>query len=147
MWCVVTLNTTKTKELILDFTFLGTTISTDLSWSANTKAVVKKTQQCLHFLRVLRKNKINQKLMITFYRFSVEIILTYCTSLWFSHCTEVDRKNLQGLVKTAQMVVRMNKYNINTYKTNKKQLSIVLFSSQSSKILCYLHRTGWNARS
>ena len=78
-WCAannLTLNTIKTKEVIMDFRrhradpaplhingdcvervstfkFLGTHISEDISWSANTSAVVKKAQQRLHFLRVL----------------------------------------------------------------------------------------------
>lgn len=83
-WCSannLALNTTKTKEIILDFrkhradppplyidgdcvdgvqtfTFLGTTISADLSGTAYTTAVINKAQQHLHFLRVLRKNNI-----------------------------------------------------------------------------------------
>lgn len=125
-WCAannLALNTTKTKEIldfrknrvdpspltingdsverVRTFTFLGTTISADLSWSANTKPVVKKAQQRLHFLRVLRKNNIKQKLLLTFYRSSIESILTYCTSVWFSLCTEADRKKLQRVTKTA----------------------------------------------
>ena len=82
------LNTTKTKELIIDFredsadsllllingdcvetvhnfTFLGTHISDNLSGSANTTAVVKKAQQRLHFLRALRKNRLNERLLLS----------------------------------------------------------------------------------
>ena len=77
----MSLNTTKTKELILDyrrqsavpaplyingdcvekvhtFKFLGDNLSDDLSWSVNTSEKVKKAQQRLHFLRVLRKNNL-----------------------------------------------------------------------------------------
>lgn len=43
-------------ERVPTFKFLGTHMSGDLSGPANTTAVVKKTQQRLHFLRVLRKN-------------------------------------------------------------------------------------------
>ena len=80
-WCSannLVLNTTKTKEIIIDFRknktdlaplyingdcvertqdfkYLGTIISADLSWSANSTAAIKKAQRRLHFLRVLRR--------------------------------------------------------------------------------------------
>ncbi|XP_029938457.1 NACHT, LRR and PYD domains-containing protein 3-like [Salarias fasciatus] len=120
-WCSannLSLNTTKSKEVIVDFrkrrsdppplfihgdpvervhtfTFLGTVITDNLSWSANTSAVFKRAQQRLHFLRVLRKSNICEKLLVTFYRSTVESILTYCITVWFSHCTEADRQRLQ----------------------------------------------------
>ena len=105
----MSLNTTKTKQIILDFrkhrtdpslfyiqddcverfhtfTFLGTMISANLSWSANTSAVIKKAQQHLHFLTVLRKN-ICEKLLVTFCNSTIKSILTYCITVWFSRCT------------------------------------------------------------
>ena len=121
-WCAVNnlaLNIAKTKELILDFRrnkvapaplyingesvervetfkFLGVHISANLSWSANTTALVKKAQQRLHFLRVRRKEQLNTNLLVTFYRTAIESLLTYAVSVWHSNCTEADRKRLQG---------------------------------------------------
>ncbi len=92
LWCSennLVLNTKKTKELIVDFrkskadplpiiingdyvervrsfTFLGIYLSDSLSWSTNTTAAVKKAQQRLHFLRVLKKNRLCQKLLVAF---------------------------------------------------------------------------------
>ena len=87
-WCTennLVLNTTKTKELIVDFRmkktghiqplcisgnyvervsdfrFLGIQIEEDLLWSANTSVTIKKAQQRLYFLRLLRKNHLSQK--------------------------------------------------------------------------------------
>uniref|UniRef100_A0A8D3DB29 Reverse transcriptase domain-containing protein n=1 Tax=Scophthalmus maximus TaxID=52904 RepID=A0A8D3DB29_SCOMX len=125
-WCSnnnLSLNTTKTKEIILDFrnrradpaplyingdcvervrtfSFLGTTISADLSWTANMAVVIKKPQQRLHFLRVLRRNK----LLVTFYRSSIESVLTFCISVRYSQCTEADRNKLQRVINTAQKI-------------------------------------------
>ncbi len=119
-WCSannLTLNTTKTKEIILDFRkhradpaplyingdcvervhsfkFLGTIILADLTWSANTTAVIKKAQQRLHFLRVLKKNNLKEKLLETFYRSAVESLLTYCITVWYCSCTEAERKRI-----------------------------------------------------
>ncbi|KAK3508817.1 hypothetical protein QTP70_009615 [Hemibagrus guttatus] len=81
-WCSMnnlTLNATKTKELIVDFgksnssrhspiyinwsevervssfKFLGVHISENLSWHLNTSTLVRKAHQCLYFLRRLKK--------------------------------------------------------------------------------------------
>ncbi len=130
-WCTLNnleLNITKTKELIIDFRrkktdppplsihgacvervhtfkFLGTVISDDLSWSPNITAVVKKAQQRIHFLRVLRRNNLEDKLLVTFYRSCIESLLSYCISVWYASCTEADRKRLQRVVKTAQRII------------------------------------------
>lgn len=130
VWCSennLSLNTSKTKELIMDFRrrrtepaplyingacvervnafkFLGMHISNDLSWSANTSAVIKKAQQRLHFLRVLRKNNLESKLLMSFYRSTIESVLMYCISTWYASCTASDKRNLQRIINTAQKI-------------------------------------------
>ena len=84
------------------FKFLGVHISADLSWSVNTSALVKKAQQRLHFLRVLRREHLNAQLLVTFYRSTIESLLTYAVSVWHSSCTEGDRKRLQRVANVAQ---------------------------------------------
>ncbi len=130
-WCSdnnLSLNVQKTKELILDFRkhrpahtpllingqqvetvptfkFLGMHISADHYGAPNTKALVKKAQQRLHFLRVLRKNNLDQKLLLAFYRSSVESVLTYCLSVWYSGSTAEDKNAVQRVIKTAQKII------------------------------------------
>lgn len=93
LWCSeisLTLNTKKTKELILDFKkcravhspiFInGDSVEIDnLSWLINIMAAVKKTQQQLHFLRVLKKNNLSSRLLLIFFTKST---LTYCLTVW-----------------------------------------------------------------
>jgi len=107
-WCKdnnLILNTSKTKELIIDFCrkrvdmeplhingecvervpvfkFLGTYITKDFSWSTNIHHIVKKALQRLHFLRILWKNRLEEKLLVSFYRYSIESVLAYCISTW-----------------------------------------------------------------
>ncbi|KAK0140100.1 hypothetical protein N1851_022986 [Merluccius polli] len=124
------LNISKTKELIIDFRrkkktdiqplvingdevkitsnfrFLGVHLDNDLSWSTNTSAILKKAHQRLYFLRVLRKNNLSRELMVSFYRCSIESVLTYCTGVWFWSCTAAERKSLQRVVDTAQEIIR-----------------------------------------
>ncbi len=100
------LNTTKTEELITDyrrnkmdieplyisgdcvervstFRLLGVQIEVDLTWSANSKELIKKAQQRLYFLRLLRKNNLSQKLLVAFYHCSILCahILCVCGTL------------------------------------------------------------------
>ena len=65
-------------ERVASFRFLGVHIQEDLSWGANTKAIIKKAQQRLYFLRVLKQYRTRRELLLSFYRSTVESILTYC---------------------------------------------------------------------
>uniref|UniRef100_A0A9J7Z323 Alkylated DNA repair protein AlkB homologue 8 N-terminal domain-containing protein n=1 Tax=Cyprinus carpio carpio TaxID=630221 RepID=A0A9J7Z323_CYPCA len=122
------LNTSKTKELIVDFRkkkgsmhdpihingmvvervssfkFLGTTISEDLSWTTNTSSLVKKAHQCLFFLRTLKKNQLSSAILVNFYRCAIESILTSCITVWYGNCSFADCRALQRVVKTAQHI-------------------------------------------
>lgn len=67
------------------FKFLGTHIPSDPSWTTNTTAAVKKAQQRLHFLRILKQNHLQEKLLVSFYHCSIESVLTYCISAWYAN--------------------------------------------------------------
>lgn len=91
-------------DRVHSFKFLGLHITDNLSWTVNTAAVAKKAQQRLHFLRVLRRNNLEKKLLVMFHRATVESILTYCITVWYSGCTAADRRALQRAVNTAQKI-------------------------------------------
>ncbi|KAI4894208.1 hypothetical protein NFI96_007184 [Prochilodus magdalenae] len=129
-WCAannLSLNVSKTKELIIDFRkggrthtplniggtlvervshfkFLGVHLAEDLSWTTNTSHLVRKAQQRLHFLRRLRRVNLPQQLLCNFYRSTVESILTSCITVWYGSATSAERKALQRVVKTAQHI-------------------------------------------
>lgn len=50
----------------------------------NTNALVKKAQEWLHFLCVLRQNNLNQNLLLAFYHSSVESMPSYCLDVWYA---------------------------------------------------------------
>lgn len=130
-WCLrnnLELNTKKTKEMVIDFRrhksdhaplsingvcvervssfkFLGTHLSEDLTWTVNTAALVKKAQQRLHFLRVLRRNHLEERLLVSFYQATIESVLTYCVTVWFTACSAADRKALQRVIRTAEKII------------------------------------------
>ncbi len=130
-WCQenhLSLNIDKTKELVVDFRrqsrehtpitidktpvervnsfkFLGVHITEDLTWSAHTDAMLKKSHQCLFFLRRLRKFGMSPSILRSFYTCTVESILTGCITAWFGNSTAGNRKALQRVVWTARHIV------------------------------------------
>ncbi|KAI3362828.1 hypothetical protein L3Q82_001662 [Scortum barcoo] len=116
-WCAdnnLLLNTSKTKELIVDFRkvkrethdpihingmavelecvssfrFLGIHISENLSLTANTSSLIKKAHQRLFFLRTLKKNHLSTAILgNNFYRCAIESILTNCITVWYGNCS------------------------------------------------------------
>ena len=120
-WCGVNnllLNTSKTKELIVDFRrkktdiqplliggtcvervsdfrFLGVNIMEDLTWSVHTTKLVKKAQQ-----RLPESSQEEQHSPKT--AGVLHGILSYCLCVWISSCTVAKRKKL---TKAAQKLI------------------------------------------
>ena len=118
------LNTTKTKEMVVDlrrnkstmnavvvdshaiervtsFKFLGATISATLTWEAHCDALLKKAQQRLYFLRQLKRFGLRREILSQFYRSTIESILTFCLCVWFRGAPKQLRNRMQRVVKTA----------------------------------------------
>ncbi|KAJ8275882.1 hypothetical protein COCON_G00076340 [Conger conger] len=79
--------------------FLGVHITEDLSWNTNTTSLAKKAQQRLYFLRKLRRAKAPAPIMLSFYRGTIESILTSCITVWHGGCTASCQKTLQRTVE------------------------------------------------
>lgn len=78
----------KRVEKVEFFKFLRVHFSLDPSWSFNISALVKKARQKLHFLRVIKEPL---HLLVTFYHSTIESLLTYAVSVWYSGFTEAGR--------------------------------------------------------
>ncbi|KAI5614112.1 gastrula zinc finger protein XlCGF28.1-like [Silurus asotus] len=130
-WCGannLSLNVDKTKEIVVDFRraqsdqspliidgssvkivksikFLGVHLADNLTWSLNTSSITKKAQQHLYFLKRLRKTHLPPPILSMFYRGTIESILSICITAWFGNCTILDRKSLQRIVRTAEMII------------------------------------------
>ncbi|KAI5092960.1 gastrula zinc finger protein XlCGF28.1-like, partial [Silurus meridionalis] len=102
-WCAsnnLTLNTMKTKELIVDFqksnsrrhfpVYRG---STDLSWHQNSSALVKEAQHHLYFLSSLEKTHLSTGIL-SFNLCIIESILTNSITVWYGGSTVCERKAL-----------------------------------------------------
>ncbi len=131
-WCGannLSLNVEKTKEVVMDFRrrnstdhppltidsstvervsstkFLGMHITEDLTWTTNTMSLSKKAQQRLHFLRRLKRASLPPPILTTFYRGTIESVLTSCITVWYGNCSAADRKTLQRTVNTAAKII------------------------------------------
>ncbi len=152
-WCRdnnLSLNVEKTKEIVVDFRrvhtqhapltingatverasstkFLGVHITEDLSWTNNTAALAKKAQQRLYFLRKLRRARAPTPIMCTFYRGTIESILTSCITVRYGTCNASCRKSLQWIVRAAEKIVGVSLPSLqDIYRTRltRKALSI-----------------------
>eukprot|EP00061_Rhincodon_typus_P016400 g44596.t1 len=133
-WCNennLSLNISKTKELVIDFRkkggehtpiyvngteaervksikFLGVTIIDNLSWTSHVDVTVKKTQQRLFFARWPRKFGMSIRSLTNFYRCTIENKLSGCIMAWYCNCCVEDHKKLQKVVCTAQTITEAN---------------------------------------
>ncbi len=130
-WCqdnCLSLNVSKTKELIVDFRnrqqrpytplvisgtpvervssfkYLGVNISEDLTWTAHIQTQVKKARQRLYHLRQLRKFRVSPAILKTVYSGAIESVLTQCTSVWYGNSSNQDCKALQRVVRLAERI-------------------------------------------
>jgi len=87
------------------FRFLGTIISQDLKWEQNICSILKKAQQRMYFLRLLRKHGLPQELLLQLYAAVIEFVLCPSITVWFGAATKKDRTRLQRTVRTAEHII------------------------------------------
>ncbi|KAG5276526.1 hypothetical protein AALO_G00106690 [Alosa alosa] len=130
-WCKLNhlqLNTSKTKEMVVDFRrskptllpvhidgvnvevvstykYLGLHLDNKLDWSANTDALYKKGQSRLYFLRRLRSFNVCSKLLRMFYQSVVASVLFYAVVCWGGSTRKKDVGRIDRLVRKAGSVV------------------------------------------
>ncbi len=122
-WCqdnCLSLNVSKTKELIVDFRkrhllpytslmISGTPvervhISEDLTWTTHIQTQVKKARQRLYHLWQLMKFRVSPTILKTFYLGTIETVLTQCISVWHGNSSSQDCKALQRVVRLAERI-------------------------------------------
>ncbi len=94
-----------TVERVGSTKFLGVHITENLTWTTNVTSLKKKGQHRLHFLRRLKRASLPPPILTTFYRGTIESVLTTCITVWYGNCSAADRKTLQWTVNTAAKII------------------------------------------
>ncbi|KAK1801596.1 hypothetical protein P4O66_004558 [Electrophorus voltai] len=92
-------------EIVKNIKFLGVHTADNLTWTLNTSSITKRAPQRLYFLQKLREAHLPSSILTTFYRGTVESILSSCIITWFGNCTAFDHKTLQRIVRTAEKII------------------------------------------
>ena len=129
-WCTdnyLDLNVKKTKELVIDFRrmpttvpdlyiddvkvervneykYLGTVIDNKLNFDSNTHTIHKKCQSRLYCLQKLRQLRVNKKVMCSFYRCFLESVLTFGFMCWFGGLNVKNKNVLERVVNVSGKV-------------------------------------------
>ncbi len=69
------------------------------------KIVRQINKKRLHFLRRLKRASLPPPILTTFYRGTIESVLTSCITVWYGNCCAADRKTLQRTVNTAAKII------------------------------------------
>ena len=102
--CQLLIDNTVVKQ-VESFKFLGSTISSDLSWGNNTASMVKKGQQRMYFLRQLKKFGISPIILKLFYHAIIESVLTFSITVWFGRASYEEKSQLETLVRCASKII------------------------------------------
>ncbi|KAI4892091.1 hypothetical protein NFI96_003228, partial [Prochilodus magdalenae] len=110
-WCRtnnLSLNVDKAKEMVVDFRRTRCDHS-PLYIDGSTVEIVKSTKflgvHLAEDLTWLRKAHLPPPILTTFYRGTIESILSSCITAWFGNCTTSDRKSLQRVVRKAEKII------------------------------------------
>ena len=129
-WCNVnflTLNVSKTKEIIIDFRllkeipppvvineqiveivdkykYLGLVIDLKLNWSEHVNILLKRLNQRLYFLRRLRSFNFSSNSLKMFYLSIIESIICFGISCWGNSITSSDKNRIDKIIKKASKI-------------------------------------------
>ena len=122
-------------ERVSEYKYLGTILDSKLSWNENTDKVFKKGQQRLHCLWKLKYFKIDQNIMMSFYRTFVQSVITYNFLSWFGNLSVQNKNKLSKILNTASKIIGLPIETIGSYYEHQISKKANKILSDSTHIL------------
>ena len=95
----------KPIEVVSNAKILGVTISKDLKWNIHILDIVKKASSRLYFLRQLKRAKIDEKDLLTFYLTCVRPVTEYACPVFHNSLPLYLSEDLEKLQKRALRII------------------------------------------
>ena len=70
-------------ERVTSAKLLGLTVSSNLTWNEHVSDVIKKASKSLYLLKQLKRSRVSQQDMSTFYTACIRSVLTYAAPVFF----------------------------------------------------------------
>ncbi|ELT89995.1 hypothetical protein CAPTEDRAFT_100437, partial [Capitella teleta] len=118
------LNSTKTKDMCIDFrthntiitpitikgqpieqVTIGITIQSDLGWTSHISTQCKKASARLYHLRKLRQFHVDRHLQELFFTATIDSFLLFGITMWGGRCTARDRNNISRVQRIAGKIM------------------------------------------
>ena len=97
-------------EQVKETRLLGLIINDDLSWHANTQALIKKANARMLILHNLSSFALPIEDMINIYVLYIRSVVEYSSVVWHSSLTQEDSNSLERVQKTALRIILQDKY-------------------------------------
>ncbi len=92
-------------EQVEVFTYLGTEIDRNLSFTQQVNSVYKKAQQRLSLLRRLKGFNVRQDILTAVYQSLVESVISFNIVSWFNFLSAVNEGKLSRVIKQASKMI------------------------------------------
>lgn len=100
----------KLLDCISQIKLLGVEITEDLSWKANTSAIIKKAYSRMSLLTKLAGFDVPVTDLTIIYIIYIRSLTDYCAVLWHSTITEEEKQDIERIQKCAIKVILQEKY-------------------------------------
>ena len=97
-------------ETISETKLLGTIVSSDLKWHANTKMLTQKGYQRMSILRKLYEFDIPVEDLVLIYNQYIRSILEFNSNVWFSNLTNEEREDIERVQRVACQIILKDDY-------------------------------------
>ena len=110
------------------FKLLGSFIENDLKWNKNCEKIISKARQRLYFLRKLKSFHVNKSILMNFYIYIIQSVITTSIIVWYDKISCVHKTKLNSIIRTCENI-------INTSLPSLEEIYLQRMKDKTCKIL------------